>query len=126
MLICDSNVWIALFNKSDANHEKALLVFDKKTSTNFFVTDSCMIEVVNVLNKKGGKDLADNFLTIITDNKDIDIFYSDKDFTDSVISFYQTHNLSKLSFVDQCLLYLSQDHPIITFDKELEKAINNI
>lgn len=39
------------------------------------------------------------------------------------LDFFIESNYMKLSFVDKSLLYLSKDFEIITFDKQLAKAI---
>ncbi len=122
MIILDSNVWVAFFNKSDSQHQKAKKVL-KEITGKITATEYVILEVCSVLLVRAGKQAANKFLEIVFDNDDIEILLSDDGFFEKVINFFQENNNKKLSFVDVSLLCLSKSHQIITFDKELLKEL---
>ena len=122
MIILDSNIWVAFFNKSDSQHQKAKKVM-RETDGEITVTEYVILEVCSVLLVRAGKQAADKFLEITFDNDDIAILLSDGDFFEKVINFFQENSNKKLSFVDVSLLCLSKSHQVVTFDKELLKEL---
>ena len=122
MIILDSNVWVAFFNKSDSQHQKAKKNL-KEITGKVTATEYVILEVCSVLLVRAGKQVANKFLEIVFDNDDIEILLSDGGFFEKVINLFQENNNKKLSFVDVSLLCLSKSHQIITFDKELLKEL---
>jgi len=124
MTILDSNVWIAFLYIDDAQHEKAKKVFQlcKKP---IVIPEYIVIEVSSVLSQKAGKRIANAFLEIITQSKDVDVLFSEDQFFIEVVNFFKKRKEHNLSFVDFSLLYLSKSYQIITFDKNLQRAIKN-
>ena len=67
--------------------------------------------------------MADFFLEMVRDNRDVRIISSDEYFFQSVVSLFFESASKNLSFVAIFLLYLSGIYEVVTFDKILEKAI---
>lgn len=122
MIILDSNVWVAYLNKNDSQHKKAEEIFSHLTA-GLAVPEYVILEVCSVLTLKANKSIADKFLEFITDNQDIEILFSNHVFFTGVIVCFKNTSQQKLSFTDIALVYLSKTHKVITFDKQLEKAI---
>ena len=124
MVIFDSNIWIAFLNKDDSQHKKALTVFENiKDNSLVFITEYLVIEICSVLAMRAGNKIADSFLDMIMNNEDVEILSSSNQFFENIVSFFRKQNIKKLSFVDVSLLFLSRKYEIITFDKELQKAL---
>ncbi len=123
MLIIDSNVWVALFNKNDSQHNKAKSFFDK-LEMKVIIPEYVFIEVSTILLIKAGKNIAKKFIEIAQDNSDVEICLSSGELFLNTLRIFKNSAKDKLSFVDISLLFLSESYKIITFDKNLQKAIN--
>ncbi len=117
-IIYDSNIWISFLYEDDSNFEKAKEIFAYPKP--YVLTDYIILEVSTVLKQKAGEDLAKLFLANIIAN-DIEVLLSNEYYQESVKLFIESRN--KLSFVDTSLVVLSEKYKIITFDKELARAI---
>ena len=62
-LILDTNIWIAYLEKADSQHEKALHVFDL-IDQKIWIPEYVLIEILNFLVIKVGKNRADEVLTM--------------------------------------------------------------
>ena len=116
--LIDSSVWAALFLDFDVQHRKAVRVI-RKTSGLIYAPYCVIVEVTTVLAYKHSKQLADNFIAYLRDNKDIRIINDDaSDETD----FYATVS-QKISFTDAALLFLSDKlgADLLTFDAQLAR-----
>lgn len=122
MIIFDSNVWIAFFNKEDSQNKKALEIVIREKD-NIAITEYIILEVASVVAIKAGKNLADKFLEFILNNNNIKVLLSSNDFFYNTVENFIKTESKKLSFVDISLLYLSNTYKIITFDKDLAKLI---
>lgn len=122
MIIFDSNVWIAFFNKEDSQNKKALKIVIREKD-NIAITEYIILEVASVVAIKAGKNLADKFLEFILNNNNIKVLLSSNDFFYNTVENFIKTESKKLSFVDISLLYLSNTYKIITFDKDLAKLI---
>lgn len=121
-LILDTNVWIAYLEKADSQHEKALYVFgliDQK----IWIPEYVLVEMLNFLVIKVGKDRADEVLTMFFHNRDVEILWNSEEFRAQLLSFFLSNKFEKISFVDQSLLLLSKKYRVLTFDKRLAKLI---
>jgi len=125
MIILDSNVWIAFFHKSDSQHKKAEEIL--KTIDNLIMMpEYVIVEVSSVLNLRAGKKISNSFLENVLSNENIEILLSDEEFFSGVVeSFIKSEN-KKLSLVDTSLLYLSKSYKVITFDKNLQRALKKL
>jgi predicted nucleic acid-binding protein len=121
MKIFDSNFWIAYFDKNDSQHKKAAAIFEREPA--FLVTEYCILETASILARKSGKTNAELFLDNVFENNAITILYSHQNFFAGTVESFRKSKNKNLSFVDISLLYLSQEHEVITFDKDLEKSI---
>ena len=117
--LVDSSVLVALFLDFDTQHRKAEQTFTKLSGTMYL--PYCVItEVATVLTYKHSKQLADNFIAYVRNNRDLTVINND---AFDEMAFYSTVS-HKLSFVDISLIFLSHKHgaTLITFDKQLEQV----
>lgn len=124
MIILDSNIWIAFLNESDNQHKKAEKVF-QGIGDSIIITEYIILEVASVLTMRANKNIADKFTELIIDNKNIKILLSNKIFFNKTVKNFLNYPKNNLSFTDISLLSLSGKYNIITFDKNLEKAIKS-
>ncbi|MBI3335788.1 MAG: type II toxin-antitoxin system VapC family toxin [Candidatus Portnoybacteria bacterium] len=122
MTILDANVWVAFFYKDDALHTKAEKIF-QLCERPVVMPEYVILEVSSVLSRKAGKKIADGFLELVMNSKDIEVLFSQDQFFIEVVEFFKRRPEENLSFVDAALLYLSKSYQIITFDKSLQKAM---
>ena len=116
--VVDSSVWVALFLDFDTQHKKAEHTLQKLSGT-IYVPYCVIAEVVTILAHKHSKQLANNFIAYIHNNKDFKIINND---ALDEMDFYAAIP-HKVSFVDSALIFLSRklDAKLITFDKQLER-----
>jgi predicted nucleic acid-binding protein len=125
MTILDSNIWIAWLNPQDNQHVKATkLIKGVLQKTTITLPDHIISEVITVLTIKVSKPAANKFIDMVTRGASLDVLYTNEQLFQSVLRFYYESLEIKLSFVDTLLLYLGQDHEVLTFDKNLQKAID--
>jgi predicted nucleic acid-binding protein len=124
-VIFDSNVWIALMNSKDSLHEQALGVFTVFRTSSIFVVPSLVdSECATVLLRSGFVSSKQWFYFRMESENFSLLQFSQQDHLLTVDLFLQLQN-PKLSFVDISLLYLSQQgYTIMTFDKQLQKALD--
>ena len=122
MIILDSNVWIAFLNADDSQHVRAEKVMKSVLNEQIGIPEYVIVEVCNVIAAKAGQASARAFLNAISENEQFSILFAGVEFYHSVSSFFIERELSGLSFVDVALLFLAQEHKVITFDKRLGKA----
>lgn len=129
MIIFDSSVWVALFNDKDSQHEKAknlILVAKEKNKELVVIPEHIVAETASVLLLKSGKETAEAFLEATLDNFAARILLSDPELFWGTFSLFRKKENKKLSFVDASLLFLSSKYEVVSFDRELEKAIKKI
>jgi len=118
MIIVDSNIWVAFFDTDDSTHKRATVIFeDLDNSNELAMTEYVFVEVCTILKNKKKFTIVKDFINFINEyNIEImllgGLLYR---FTDTFTSSAR----NKLSFVDSSLLYLSQNHTVLTFDKAL-------
>ncbi|MBI3458940.1 PIN domain-containing protein [Candidatus Azambacteria bacterium] len=125
MVILDSNIWIALLNTNDSNHQKAVKIF-KGISKSIILPEYVLLETVTILCQEVDKRTADEFIKYTANNKDIEIYGSSVTLLHQITNFYLSQKNEKLSFVDYSLLYFSQKMRVETLDVNLKKEINQI
>ena len=125
MIILDSSVWIAYWNKNDNQHEKAEKVFSK-IDNKVVLTEYLVLEICSVLSLRVNKKIADKFLDFALSNSDIELFLSDENHFTGTIKNFNKNKTGKLSFVDCSLLYLSKFYEVITFDRGLKREIEKM
>jgi len=122
MTIFDSNVWIAFLYLADQQHSKAEKIFSLHQGA-VVIPEYIIAEIVTVLTRKDAKSVADRFLEIVTDNKDVEILFCTDQFFMHLTNIFKTHHQHNLSFVDMMLLSLADSYHIVTFDKALQQSI---
>lgn len=125
MIILDSSVWVAFFDKDDSLHRRAAQVVNS-LQEKIVLPEYVLLEVTTVLSQKAGKSLADAFLQKVATNRDVQVLSSSQQFLDEVIRLYLSRTNEKLSFVDYALLYLSSKMNVVTFDKDLKKELTKM
>lgn len=123
-LILDTSVWIAYLEQSDSQHRQALQLFaliDQK----IWIPEYVLVEILNVLVAKVGKNTADEALSMFFQNQDIEIIWNSEEFRAELLGFFLSNKIEKLSFVDQSLLFMSKKYRVVTFDKELRKRMRD-
>ena len=120
-MILDSNVWIALYLEEDSQHKKALKL--KPFFRQVAVPEYVILETCTILLAKAGESVSEKFLDYVFDNREVTVLFSTREFFQETIKAFRDKNGKKLSAIDTSLLYLSKEHEVITFDKDLEKAI---
>ncbi len=122
VVIFDSNIWIGYLDRDDSSHAKCVEIVSKNKEK-VLVPEYVMLEVVTVLVRKRGKEIADKFIDFIINNQDTWLEPSTKDTFIKSLIFFQDNDYSSLSFVDQTLLFLSKDYKVITLDKNLSSVL---
>lgn len=123
MMILDSNVWIALYLEEDSQHKKALKL--APSFRHVAIPEYVILETCTILLVKAGENASEKFLDYVFDNREVTVLFSTREFFQETIRVFRGENGKKLSAIDASLLYLSGEHEVITFDKDLEKAIKN-
>lgn len=123
MMIIDSSVWIALYDRADSQHTKA--VDTTSAFVNVGLPEYVVLETSSILLLKAGKDVAEKFLSYVLDSSEVTILHSSPDFFHATVQLFRADPNKKLSFVDISLLLLSESQEVITFDRALTKAIES-
>jgi predicted nucleic acid-binding protein len=122
MTIFDSSVWVAFFNDKDSQHKKAREAVS--LAGGFTVLPEYIVaETASVLLVRVSKESAEEFLEAITGNPSVKILLSEGELFWSTLTVFREKENKKLSFVDASLLFLSSKYDVVSFDRELEKAI---
>ena len=118
-VVLDSNVWIAFLNKEDSQHGKATKLM-LETKDRILVPEYVLIETASVL--KNYKRTAEAIEFVRTILKNVGIFLPSNTLAyETGILFCERKD--RLSFTDSALLVLSKEYRVVTFDRELERAI---
>ncbi len=122
MIILDSSVIIAYFRINELDHARAEKIF--RENNILVIPNFVFSEVVTILKMKEGFEAAANAVEFLINGDGIEIIYIDESLFDSSIGYFVA-NKNALSFVDTLLLKLvnSEKVPLVTFDRELEKAM---
>ena len=124
MILLDSNVWIALLNRSDHQHTKAKKLFFS-LSCPLLITEYLVLEVTSVLSLRVDHRVAQEFLRLVRHNHDVLLLPSSVEFFTEVQQTFLASSFPRLSFVDHSILLLAQKYPVFTFDKALSEVIQN-
>ncbi len=124
MKILDSSVIISIFRKQEKNHKKALKIFT--SDQKFLIPEYVITEVLTVLKMREGLNTANKCYDFISNTKDIEIEPIENIVFNKALTYF-SQNKNNLSFIDTILLVLSKENQIelISFDKDLEKAIKH-
>ena len=122
MTILDSNIWIAFLNTNDSQHKEAVKVF-WNLKDDIAITQDIIIEIVTILLQKSNKSIVNTFIELVLNNSEIELIFTSKEFVINLLDFIANNDHMKLWAVDHSLLILSKHYKIISFDKNLNKAI---
>ena len=122
MTILDTSVWVAFINRADSQHAQALSVLNT-VALPVVVPEYILVETCSVLTVKVSKVAAVNWLNFVSDNQNCTLLFSEATWAKEMITFFKTKAPRTLSFPDAALLQLAQEYTILTFDKQLARAI---
>lgn len=111
-----------MFNFDDSLHNEAVSLFDSIT-WDILVPDFIIIEVTWVLHNRIWKNESVLFLDLIENTDKVDLMHFTEHDIKTFVFNYKNNSDKKLSFVDSCLLCLSYEYEIITFDKILKSKL---
>ena len=122
MILLDTNVFVALVNKSDALHSRARQAIIELQEP-IYLHEHVYIETLTVLATKYGMLAVEKFVSFVAQGQVVLFLPSNASDLSSITSLFRTRSAGKLSFVDATLLYWSRSYNVLTFDKELARAI---
>jgi len=128
--LIDTNVFVALFNKSDALHTQAKTCWEdlRTKKTQLYITDFIISEVLTVLRLKTSKEAALTFGDIVLNKtKTLHILNIGKDDMRDAYKIFRDTKVKNFSFVDVTIIALARTNKlkIISFDKQLQKTAKN-
>jgi predicted nucleic acid-binding protein len=120
--IVDTCVWVALFNRDDSCHERALENINLLKQVSI-VPDFILAETATVLKLKSHINIANSFLEHVR-NSELSIISFSEMQDDFSLEFMKEDN-DKLSYIDSSLLAMHKTgkYKIITFDENLLKLM---
>jgi predicted nucleic acid-binding protein len=119
--LIDANVIVARFNVEDSTHAQSLQRDELNSS--FALLDIVVYEIVTVLVGRCDFKTAVRFIEYIEDNDRVTILATSQ-YRKEYLRLFTELGSSKLSLVDIALMYHSANYTVVTFDKELQKAID--
>ena len=123
-IFLDSSFIIALINKNDSLHLKALEYLELIELNECYISNLIINEVITVIGNKIGLKTAISTYELLTSVFNVVNEYTLNDFNSNVMLFYEAYN-TKLSFTDSSILYIMKMEGIdnlLSFDKEFKKA----
>ena len=128
MLVLDSSYLVALFNRADALHEKAL---EKRlqipTEENLLLPEYVALELATILGIRGDISISSKSLEKLLTAKEV-IFVPCSEFFMETLKEFSTEKKFALSFVDCALLVIAKTYEadeILTFDANLQSAFDS-
>ena len=121
-IILDSNVWIGHLMVNDTLHLRATELMEDLGGIVVVVPEYVLLEVVTILKVYKKYKEAEIFSKRVLSNNAMYLPSSGLARLTADVCFVSKYK--KLSFIDTALLVLSKDYEIITFDKDLQKAID--
>ena len=125
MVLLDSNVWVAYLHETDSLHTKAAAILDEIVATGELVVlpEYVLSEVISVVRLRVGTEAAKEFVLRVLDSEWVCILERTKREYLTTCMMIVAGDYPKLSFVDCMLCILASKYHVVTFDKELQKAI---
>lgn len=121
-VVFDTCVWVAAMNEEDSLHARAVEAFRTNKDT-VILPEYVIVETCTALRHRANKETADRFLETTLSNDTARLLFAGEDTIRHSTNFYRSSDHPGLSYVDVFLLFLSQTHRIVTFDKQLDKLI---
>ncbi len=121
MMMIDSSIWVALFDKNDSCHAEAVKLMENLNSKFIKLINHVYAEVLTVLKNKKLNNECQKFINFLSITKIKINFSNENSFTLANFLFFQ---FKKLSFADCLLISMSNlnNTELMTFDKALKKA----
>ena len=123
-IFVDSNVFIALFNKDDSLHERAVKLWHslRKRNHRVCVSNFIVSEVITVLSQRVGKEIAIEFAVTMYENerRETSIIYSSERVERKALEYIKSIPSKNFSFVDAtifAILELYEMKNLASFDK---------
>ena len=120
-IILDSSVWVAFLHATDSQHEQALQVLDQIRAA-IIVPEYVLGEVATILKRRKKADVAKRFVRRVLTEETQSFLPADTLVEETATLFCA--RTDSLSFTDTALLVLAKKYRVITFDRDLEKAID--
>ena len=126
-IFVDTSAWVAFFNSSDANHEKALLQWEsikqKKSPliTSYFIFD----ELVTLLRMKSGYVMAEKAGKTLLTSPSLQMLLPDQKHMLKAWDFFQKYKDHEFSFTDCTSFILMKEHKTHlawTYDGDFKEA----
>lgn len=111
----DANVFIALLNKDDALHERAVSLWTrlKEKESRVATANGVVSEVITVLSQRASKALALQFAdTIYRRSRDIELIYADEDIEIAALGHLRSWPTKNASFVDAIIVAIMEKRGI--------------
>lgn len=125
-IFLDSSFLIALINKKDSLHNKALEYVELIENNECYISNLVINEVVTIIGNKINLEVAISSFELITSVFNVINEYDIKNFNYNTMRIYETYN-TKLSFTDSSIILLMNKlniSDLICFDKEFKKVEN--
>ena len=120
LIVLDSSVWIAYLHEEDSQHKKARELVGELTNP-LIVPAEVLSEVATALRNKKREDLAKGFTMQVISGVS-PLLVSNEDTVRRTAEVFVARK-DKLSFTDTALLALARSYQVITFDRDLRRAI---
>ena len=119
-IILDSSIWVAFLHDTDSQHKQALAVFERIGNT-ITVPEYVVIEVATILKRRKKPDEAKRFVHRVLNENPQSFLHADSLIHETATLFRE--RTDQLSFTDTALLALARSYQVITFDRDLQRAI---
>lgn len=121
----DTNILVALYNREDTLHQKAVNIFQElaKRKAKLVVSNYVLLEIFTILSQKAGKKKAIEFGKMIKDQKPFLIKRINEDLEEKTWNVFEKVKDKNLSYVDCSIItvILGGDYQLVTFDQKILK-----
>lgn len=117
---------MAYFRENDVHHQTAVQLAKKHSDDKLVISFLILQELTSVLNRKASTEIAVQVAKMLLDSGgSISVLRLDENYIEDVIDLYKKLAPHSFSYVDVSLIHLSKELelPVLTFDKDLEKAL---
>jgi len=126
MVILDTSFLVAYFREADVHHAKALKLAEELRGEKMVITFLVFQELASILNRKVSTEFSASVTKrLLMPDSSIELFKLDESYFEEVLALYESLGPHSFSYVDVSLIHLSKELElsVLTFDKELEKAL---
>lgn len=111
----DANVFVALLNKDDTLHARAVSLWTrlKENESRVVTANTVVSEVITVLSQRASKDAALRFAdTVYHGDGDIAVIYADRETEISAVEHLRSWRSKNVSFVDAIIVAIMRQRGI--------------